>query len=116
MTREELEEITTPSFGLDPDGCRQERLGDCTLELTCLGELQCTSADGKKLKSVPEAVKRGFAEDLKELKDAAKEIGKMRGATAYASSGCCSPGAPFRSKPGNRLISIIRWPAAWRGS
>jgi hypothetical protein len=80
LSREELEEITVPSFGLDAEGRRVERLGDYTLELTCAGELHCADADGKRLKSVPEAVKRDFAADLKELKDAAKEIGVMRGA------------------------------------
>jgi hypothetical protein len=80
MSREELEEITVPSFGLDADGRRVERLGEFTLELTSDGELRCTGSDGKPRKSIPDAVKRGFADDLKDLKDAAKEIGAMRGA------------------------------------
>src|SRR5262249_52105800 len=42
------------------------------------GELTCQSADGKTLKSLPETIKRDFAEPLKELKQAAKEIAPLR--------------------------------------
>jgi Domain of unknown function (DUF4132) len=80
MSREELAEISVPTFGLDADGRRVEHLGEYTLELTSEGSLLCSAAGGKVLKSVPEALKRDFAEDLKELKDAAKEIAAMRGA------------------------------------
>jgi uncharacterized protein DUF4132 len=80
ISREELEEITVPAFGLDADGRRVEALGECLAELTAEGALSWRAADGKLLKGPPEPVKREFAEDLKELKQAAKEIERMRSA------------------------------------
>ncbi len=80
ISREELEEITVPAFGLGADGRRVEPLGECAAELTAEGALSWRGADGKPLKGPPEAVKREFAEDLKELKQAAKEIERMRSA------------------------------------
>ncbi|HWC98874.1 MAG TPA: DUF4132 domain-containing protein [Candidatus Sulfopaludibacter sp.] len=78
LTREELEEITVPSFGLDAGGSRVEVCGEYSLTLTAHGELTCRDAAGKGLKTIPEAVKRDFADDLKELKQAAKEIAPLR--------------------------------------
>jgi len=78
LSREELEEITVPVFGLDSGGRRAERCGEHVLVLTASGELTCENADGTPRKSVPEAVKRDFAAELKELKQAAKEIGVLR--------------------------------------
>lgn len=78
LTRDELEEITVPTFGLDVSGRRVERCGERCLILDSSGALSCETADGKALKSIPEAVKRDFAEELKELKQAAKEIAPMR--------------------------------------
>ena len=77
LSREELEEITVPTFGLDGAGRRVERCGECFLVLNSGGELTCERADGTALKSLPEAVKRDFAEDLKELKQAAKEMAPL---------------------------------------
>ena len=80
VSREELEEITVPAFGLDADGQRVEALGECAAKLTAEGLLTWRASDGKPLKGPPEAVKRDFAEDLKDLKQAAKEIERMRSA------------------------------------
>jgi len=77
LSREELEEITVPSFGLDAGGRREELCGEYVLALTAGGDLTCRSTDGKTLKSVPEAVKRDFAGELKELKQAAKEMAPL---------------------------------------
>src|SRR5262249_55457400 len=58
-----------------------ERLGDFTAELTVTGpastELRWLKPDGKAQRSVPAAVKKAHAEDLKELKAVAKDIEKM---------------------------------------
>jgi Domain of unknown function (DUF4132) len=77
LSREELEEITVPTFGLDGAGRRVERCGECFLVLNAGGELTYERADGAALKSPPEAVKRDFAEDLKEMKQAAKEMAPL---------------------------------------
>ncbi len=78
LSREQLEEITVPAFGLDQSGCRIERCGEYTLLLTAAGGLECRNAQGQTMKSIPEAVKRDFAEEVKELKQAAKEIAPLR--------------------------------------
>ncbi|MDH5600563.1 MAG: DUF4132 domain-containing protein, partial [Gammaproteobacteria bacterium] len=81
MSVYELEEIGVPAYGLTGVGKLTESLGDFTVELTITGttstELGWIKADGKKQKSVPKAVKENYAEELKELKTAAKDIQKM---------------------------------------
>jgi hypothetical protein len=77
LSREELEEITVPTFGLDSAGRRVERCGECSLVLNSSGELTYQRSDGTALKSIPDAVKRDFAESIKELKQAAKEIAPL---------------------------------------
>ncbi len=78
LSREELEEITVPTFGLDGSGSREERCGEHVLVLTARGDVTCRGADGANLKGMPEVVKRDFAAELKELKQAAKEIAPLR--------------------------------------
>ncbi len=80
IPREELEEMTVPAYGLSEVGLREESLGDFTAVLRVAGKkptLHWIKADGKEQKSVPAAVKQNFADDLKELKQAAKDIEKM---------------------------------------
>jgi hypothetical protein len=81
LPREEIEELAVPAYGLEEVGVRREPLGDNTAELVVTGPadvaLRWRTADGKALKSVPAAVKRDHAEDLKELQAAAKDIQKM---------------------------------------
>ncbi len=80
IPREELEEMSVPAYGLPDVGVRTELLGDFTAKLVVSGrkpELQWFKSDGKQQKSVPAAVKANFADDLKELKQVAKDIEKM---------------------------------------
>lgn len=81
MSVDELEEIGVPAYGLTEVGKLTESLGDFTAVLKITGttstELGWIKADGKSQKSVPKAVKENFAEELKELKTAAKDIQKM---------------------------------------
>ncbi|MEZ6073423.1 MAG: DUF4132 domain-containing protein [Pirellulales bacterium] len=81
LPRDEIEEMAVPAYGLGEIGVRRETLGDFTAELVVTGttstELRWRRADGKMQKSVPKAVKENFADDLKELKAAAKDIQKM---------------------------------------
>lgn len=81
LPREEIEEMAVPGYGLTEIGKRIEQLGDFRAELVVTGttstELRWFKPDGKQQKSVPAAVKEHHAEDLKELKAAAKDIEKM---------------------------------------
>ena len=86
LSRQDLEELAVPVHGLTSVGRRSERLGDYTAELTVSqGEgswLQWTGPQGKRQASVPAAVKRDFAEELKQLRQAEKDIRKMLPAQA----------------------------------
>ncbi len=81
LPKAELEELSVPSYGLEAVGQRQETLGDFTAELRVTGtsttELRWLKADGKPQKSVPKAVQEQYKEELKELKQAAKDIQTM---------------------------------------
>lgn len=85
LSREDLDELSVPTFGLKERGVRSETLGDTTAELRVFGKnvtLTWRNAAGKALKSPPAAVKRDFADDLKELKDAQKDAAQTLGSTA----------------------------------
>ncbi|MCE7989816.1 MAG: DUF4132 domain-containing protein [Caldilinea sp. CFX5] len=80
LPRAEIEELSTPTYGLTAVGLHRETLGEFTAELqvTAAGtELHWFKADGKAQKSVPQAVKSGYAEELKELQQSAKDLQKM---------------------------------------
>ncbi|QDS97086.1 DUF4132 domain-containing protein [Adhaeretor mobilis] len=78
---EEVEEMAVPTYGLAEVGLRVEALGDFTAELHVTGttstEIRWIKPDGKQQKSVPKAVKDNYADELKELKAAAKDIQKI---------------------------------------
>jgi Domain of unknown function (DUF4132) len=80
IPRDELEEMSVPAYGLTDVGLRREVLGDFTVELHANGrkpEIRWIKSDGKQQKSVPAAVKQDFGDDLKEIKQAAKDIETM---------------------------------------
>jgi predicted DNA-binding WGR domain protein len=73
----ELEEISVPTFGLDDVGLRVDTLGNFTARLVVTthgAELNWFRSDGSPQKSVPTEVKNKCPEELKELKDAVKDI------------------------------------------
>ena len=81
VPRDELDEMAVPSYGLTGVGCMERRLGDFTAGLSVTGtastELTWLGPSGKRQQSIPAAVSKDFAEDLKEIKSAAKDIQKM---------------------------------------
>lgn len=81
LPRDQIDELGVPIYGLTEVGRRVEQIGDFTVELIASGigdtELRFTKADGKRIKSVPAALKADHAEELKELKAAAKDIAAM---------------------------------------
>jgi hypothetical protein len=80
IPRADLEEMAVPAYGLTDVGVCEEPVGEFTARLTVTTtgtELAWMKADGKVQKGVPAAVKQQFADELKELKAAAKDIERM---------------------------------------
>ncbi|WP_225730002.1 MULTISPECIES: DUF4132 domain-containing protein [unclassified Nocardia] len=78
LTRADIEEMAVPTYGLTPVGHAEFVFGDASATLTVDG----TGAAlrwfaGKPVKSVPAAVKRDHAAELRELTATVKDIGKM---------------------------------------
>ncbi len=81
IDRAELEELGVPAFGLDEVGLARESIGDFVAELRVVDrgktQLSWIKPDGKVQKSVPKAVKDNDKDELKALKQAAKNIERM---------------------------------------
>ncbi|MFF8398638.1 DUF4132 domain-containing protein [Streptomyces sp. NPDC016172] len=80
LSREEIEELAVPAYGLTDVGHAEHRLGEATALLDVRGPravLSWRNAAGKPVKSVPAAVKRDHPDELKDLKTAVKDIDKM---------------------------------------
>lgn len=77
VSRDELEEMSVPDFGLDDKGVLRMPFDECTAVYT-INRLNDTTLhwekDGKSQKSVPAAVKENYAAGLKQLKAVTKEI------------------------------------------
>ncbi len=79
LPREDIEELAVPSYGLEEVGLLRESFGEYQAELTVDG----TSAalhwlkQDKPIKSVPAAVKKEHAAELKELQAVVKDINSM---------------------------------------
>ncbi|MFJ6834478.1 DUF4132 domain-containing protein [Streptomyces sp. NPDC091209] len=85
LSREEIEELAVPAYGLTDVGQARHELGETTALLEVQGTravLSWHNATGKAVKSVPAAVRRDHAEQLKKLKAAVKDIDKMLSAQA----------------------------------
>jgi hypothetical protein len=81
VPEDEIQEMAIPTYGLTDVGIAEEKLGEFTARLRVTGttstELEWVKGDGKLQKGVPAVVKEKFAEELKELKAAAKDIERM---------------------------------------
>ncbi|MEZ6121714.1 MAG: DUF4132 domain-containing protein [Planctomycetaceae bacterium] len=80
VSRDDLEEMSVPTYGMEEVGHRREPMGDFEAEVTVTGSgvtLVWRNADGKIQKSVPAAVKTSHADDVKELKADIKDAEKM---------------------------------------
>jgi Domain of unknown function (DUF4132) len=83
ISKEDLEEISAPTFGLNSNGEHIEILGNYKAELRLENNgsiLTFFDANGKKLKSAPTSMKHEFANGLKDLKAVQKDITGMLGA------------------------------------
>ncbi len=81
MTVIDLQEMSVPEYGFTEIGKLVKQVGEYQAEIAINGarsaELLWTDAKGKTLNSVPAAVKRDFADDLKTLKKTAADIEKI---------------------------------------
>ena len=85
VSRDDLEAMAVPTFGLDAAGARIEQLGDCEARLSIDrdGPSLRWTHQGKALKSVPASVKEDHAEALKELNRSLKELDGQIGAQRF---------------------------------
>ena len=79
VTRDDLEAMSVPTFGLDRAGELVEQVGDCQARLAIHGgEVSLEwSREGKTLKSVPAGLKTSHTEAVKELDRSKKELGAI---------------------------------------
>jgi hypothetical protein len=76
VSRDDLEAMAVPTFGLNAERVRMERAGDCEASLTIGrdGASLIWSREGKTLKSAPANVKEEHAELLQDLNRSVKEM------------------------------------------
>ncbi len=77
ITPEELETLAVPDYGLTALGTYRAQLGEyqAILNLIAVGKTQLLWQKGEKLqKTVPAAIKQTHADDIKSIKDLAKDI------------------------------------------
>ncbi len=74
----EVLELSVDDHGLDPDGRRVEQVGpyQATVEITGEKARLTFARAGAALKGVPKAVKDEYADELKQLRESVKSIGK----------------------------------------
>jgi len=82
LSRDDLEDMAVPTYGLAPDGQLSEQFGECRVDLVLIPEtgeieLQWKNAAGKSVKSPPSEVKQNQAGRLKEIKRTASNAEKM---------------------------------------
>ena len=85
LTREEVEELAVPAYGLTGVGHRVDHFSDVTAELAVTGgrtTIAWRTSAGRVVKAPPAAVRSDHAEELKELKAAARDIDQMLSAQA----------------------------------
>ncbi|WZP00679.1 DUF4132 domain-containing protein [Isosphaeraceae bacterium EP7] len=105
LPREEIDELAVPAYGMHEVGLRREVLGEYVAELIVDGPDAALrwskAADGKPIKTVPAAAKKGHADEVKELQAAVKDVGKMLTAQ--------------RERIDGLFLARKRWPLeAWR--
>ncbi|MFI0940557.1 DUF4132 domain-containing protein [Streptomyces sp. NPDC021020] len=79
LSREEIEELAVPAYGLTEVGLRPHAHGELAVHAG-KAVLTWRNAAGKQVKGVPAAVRRDHPEEVAELKAAAKDVDRMLGA------------------------------------
>jgi hypothetical protein len=104
VPRDQIEELSVPTCGMEQVGVRRETLGDITVELR-VGldgiETIWLGPDGKPRKAPPEKVKTEFKEEIAEVKTAAKDLAMLLPAQA--------------ARLDSMFLAQKRWPlSTWR--
>ena len=84
VSRDEIDEMAVPTYGLTDVGYRAVELGDCRAEITVTtaAVLAWFNDAGKRTKTPPAGVKRDHADEIKMLKAGIKDINAMVSAQA----------------------------------
>ncbi|WP_063757296.1 DUF4132 domain-containing protein [Streptomyces sp. NRRL S-378] len=85
LSREEIEELAVPAYGLTEVGKASFGFGEAAAELRVSGNraaLLWRNAAGKQVKTVPSTVRRDHPEELRELKGLVKDMEKSLSAQA----------------------------------
>jgi hypothetical protein len=81
LSRDDLEDLAVPTYGLGVDGKCSQKLGNCSVELALLpsndAELRWKNSAGKPVKSPPAEVKQNLQSQVKEIKRTAADAQKM---------------------------------------
>jgi hypothetical protein len=80
LSADELEEVAVPTCGLTGVGEHQQQLGDVTAQVRVAdgkAVVRWRRADGKVQTTVPAAVKAGFPEEVRALKQLEKEVARL---------------------------------------
>ncbi len=81
IPQEDIEDLSVPTYGFDPDGKRLELFGDChaIATITPLGQVtvEWFAVNGKPVKAVPAAIRQNFPEELKQFKSDVAAAEKM---------------------------------------
>lgn len=80
LTREQLEEVAVPTYGLSASGRRVDHFGAASAELVVTGgttSVTWRTGAGKVVKAPPAAVRAGYPDDLREFRSVVKDIDRM---------------------------------------
>jgi hypothetical protein len=80
IPRDQIEEMSVPSYELEPGGTKCEKVGDYEARIVVTGSdarLHWFDSKGKQLKSVPAKIKRDHQETWEELRQNVKDIQGM---------------------------------------
>ncbi len=79
-TREQLAEVTVPDYDLSSEGVFEQQLGEYVAEFDIRSTTpRFADREGKRIKSLPQEVRREHAGELKALRARAKEVEEMLG-------------------------------------
>jgi hypothetical protein len=81
ISREELEEMSVPDYGLGPDSAFTQSFGECSVRVSIEGAasvaIEWFNAEGRALQKVPASVKEKYGTEWKDLQKSCKEMEKM---------------------------------------